>query len=128
MASGYIPVLVLAVVFLLIVFRKVGNFRVKIWQAMMIGAVAVLLTMQITPIDALFSINYDVMLFLFGMFVVGESMQESGYLRTLSHRLFGNRWHTRGVGISSTAQYLSKAPSVDSCCGRHDWERHEPDR
>jgi Na+/H+ antiporter NhaD/arsenite permease-like protein len=88
MASGYIPVLVLAVVFLLIVFRKVGNFRVKIWQAMMIGAVAVLLTMQITPIDALFSINYDVMLFLFGMFVVGESMQESGYLRTLSHRLF----------------------------------------
>jgi Na+/H+ antiporter NhaD/arsenite permease-like protein len=88
MASGYIPVLVLAVVFLLIVFRKVGNFRVKIWQAMTIGAVAVLLTMQITPIDALFSINYDVMLFLFGMFVVGESMQESGYLRTLSHRLF----------------------------------------
>ncbi len=88
MANGYIPVIVLAVVFLLIVFRKVGNFRVKIWQAMTIGAVAVLLTLQISPIDAVFSINYDVMLFLFGMFVVGESMQKSGYLRMLSRRLF----------------------------------------
>lgn len=55
---------------------------------MTIGAIAVLLTGQISPFDALSSINIDVMLFLFGMFVVGEAMQRSGYLNILSFKLF----------------------------------------
>ncbi len=72
----------------MIAIRKIGNVRVKIWQAMTIGAIAVLLTGQITLFDALYSINIDVMLFLFGMFVVGEAMQRSGYLNILSFKLF----------------------------------------
>lgn len=80
--------IILAVVFVLIAIRKVGHNHVKIWQAMTIGAIAVLLLGQISPIDALFSINIDVMLFLFGMFVVGEAMQRSGYLYILSFKLF----------------------------------------
>ncbi|MDH4212999.1 MAG: SLC13 family permease [Candidatus Thorarchaeota archaeon] len=72
----------------MIAIRKIGNVRVKIWQAMTIGAIAVLLTGQISPFDALSSINIDVMLFLFGMFVVGEAMQRSGYLNILSFKLF----------------------------------------
>lgn len=55
---------------------------------MALGALLVLLTGQISPVDALYSVNIDVMLFLFGMFVVGESMQRSGYLNSLSYRLF----------------------------------------
>jgi Na+/H+ antiporter NhaD/arsenite permease-like protein len=43
--------------------------------------------MQISPMDALRAINVDVMLFLFGMFVMGEALEESGYLGHLSHRL-----------------------------------------
>ena len=50
------------------------------------GAIAVLFTGQISLPDALGAINIDVMLFLFGMFIVGEAMVESGYLSTLSHR------------------------------------------
>jgi Na+/H+ antiporter NhaD/arsenite permease-like protein len=50
------------------------------------GAVAVLITGQISL--ALHAINTDVMLFLFGMFIVGEAMVESGYLSTLSQRFF----------------------------------------
>jgi Na+/H+ antiporter NhaD/arsenite permease-like protein len=46
-------------------------------------------TGQISPLEALEAINPDVMLFLFGMFVVGEALEESGYLSHLSHRLFG---------------------------------------
>ena len=34
------------------------------------------------------AINLDVMLFLAGMFIIGESMQASGYLFHLSYRLF----------------------------------------
>ena len=52
------------------------------------GAVAVLITGQISLPDALHAINTDVMLFLFGMFIVGEAIVESGYLSTLSQRFF----------------------------------------
>ena len=38
------------------------------------GAGVVLLTGQITPRDALLAINLDVMLFLFGMFVIGQAL------------------------------------------------------
>jgi len=55
---------------------------------MTLGAILVLVTGQISAIDALYSINIDVMVFLFGMFVVGEAMQRSGYLNRLSYRLF----------------------------------------
>ncbi len=55
---------------------------------MLLGAAAVLATGAITPEDALASINFDVMLFLFFMFVIGEALAESGYLYHLSFRLF----------------------------------------
>jgi Na+/H+ antiporter NhaD/arsenite permease-like protein len=57
------------------------------------GAVAVLASGQITVPDALGSINADVMVFLLGMFIVGEALVESGYLSMLSSR-FLSRVHT----------------------------------
>ncbi len=57
------------------------------------GAIAVLVTGQITLQDAIRAVNLDVLLFLFGMFVVGAALEESGYLFTLGHRLF-RRAHT----------------------------------
>jgi len=86
--SSYIPIIILAVVFLLIAIRQVGRFNLKIWQIMLGGAVAVLITGQISPADALFAIDPSVMLFLFGMFVVGEAMVASGYLSCIAHRFF----------------------------------------
>jgi Na+/H+ antiporter NhaD/arsenite permease-like protein len=82
------PVIVLVVVFLLIIVRKIGKFRLDIWHIMLAGAATVLLTGYISPIQALRSINLDVMLFLFGMFVVGQAMEDSGLLQTLAFRLF----------------------------------------
>lgn len=51
------------------------------------GAVAVLVTGQIGIEEAFFAIDFDVILFLFGMCVAGEAMQRSGYLESLAHRL-----------------------------------------
>jgi len=79
---------VLAAVFLLIAVRQVGRFTIRIWQVMLGGALAVLLTGQISLSDALRAINIDVMVFLFGMFVVGEAMVDSGYLSCVANRLF----------------------------------------
>jgi Na+/H+ antiporter NhaD/arsenite permease-like protein len=84
-----VSIIVLLAVFVLIAVRQVGRFRLQIWQAMLLGAVTVLLTGQISPADALDAINLDVILFLFGMFVVGQALEESGYLSHLSSRLFG---------------------------------------
>ena len=84
-----VSIIVLLAVFVLIAVRQIGRFRLQIWQAMLLGALAVLVTGQISPTEALDAINLDVILFLFGMFVVGQALEESGYLSHLSSRLFG---------------------------------------
>ena len=83
-----ISLIALIAVFVLIAVRQIGNIRVQIWQAMLLGAVVVLLTGQIPLNSALRSINLDVMLFLFGMFVIGHSLEESGYLSHVSFKYF----------------------------------------
>jgi Na+/H+ antiporter NhaD/arsenite permease-like protein len=83
-----IPIIVLAIVFVLIATRRIGNIKLQIWQIMLFGAIAVLVTGQISPLNALLSINLDVILFLFGMFIVGEALIESGYITHLSYKLF----------------------------------------
>jgi len=83
-----ISIIILAIVFVLIAIRKIRTIKLKIWQIMLFGALAVLFTGQITPLDALQSINVDVILFLFGMFIVGQALEESGYLSHLSYIFF----------------------------------------
>ena len=85
-----LPLIILALVFILIAVRQLGGLRLRIWQIMLAGALAVLLLGQISPIYAIRAINPDLMLFLFGMFVVGVAVTESGYLRSVSFRLFSH--------------------------------------
>lgn len=97
---GIKPVPMIAMVFLgvvlfLIAVRRIGGFRVRIWQAMGFGALGVLVTGQIAPLDAVRAIDPDVMLFLFGVFVIGRALEESGFLSRLSFALLGR---TRSVG------------------------------
>lgn len=83
-----VPLITLAVVFILIAIRQVGGLRLQIWQIMLIGASVVVVAGEISPAQAAASISMDVMLFLFGMFVVGQSLEESGYLSHLSYKYF----------------------------------------
>jgi Na+/H+ antiporter NhaD/arsenite permease-like protein len=71
-----ISIITLAVVFILI------------WQIMLAGALVVLVTGRISPARAFSAINADVMLFLFGVFIIGQAMEDSGYLGHLAYRLF----------------------------------------
>lgn len=48
-----IPLLVLLIVFVLIAVRQVGRVRFQIWHIMLLGAITVLVTGQISPTDAL---------------------------------------------------------------------------
>ncbi len=101
-----LPIAVLLIVFILIAARQLGNARlqlleikflkiplgrvsrIEIWHIMLFGAIAVLLTGQISPIDAVSSENFDVLVFLFCMFIIGQAMDQSGYLFCISRRLF----------------------------------------
>jgi Na+/H+ antiporter NhaD/arsenite permease-like protein len=83
-----ISLITLAIVFVLIAIRQIGNIRLHIWQVMTMGAGVVLLTGQIAPRDAVRAINFDVMLFLFGMFVIGQALEDSGYLAHVSYKYF----------------------------------------
>ena len=82
-----IPLLIVTIVFIGIAVRRIGNIKFAIWQVMTIGAVLMLLTGAITPKDAFAAINWDVILFLFCMFVIGEAMHASGYLFDMSYSL-----------------------------------------
>ncbi|OGO44020.1 MAG: anion transporter [Chloroflexi bacterium RBG_16_60_22] len=83
-----ISIITLIIVFVLIAVRQVGNIRLRLWQIMLLGALAVLVSGEISPGRALEAINADVMLFLFGVFVIGQALEDSGYLGHLAYRLF----------------------------------------
>jgi len=116
------PIAVLVMVFVAISFRQVGRLRLRIWQAMGAGALAVLLSGDISPTDALRAIDSDVMLFLFGMFVVGEALVESGYLYTLAYHAF--------AGPEAPTRWCLRCCSGGSCLGppheRHPRHRGHP--
>ncbi|MDE1856881.1 MAG: anion transporter [Candidatus Micrarchaeota archaeon] len=81
-------VVVLAAAFILIAVRQVGRFRLQIWQIVLGGAAAVLLTGQISVPAAISYIDPTVILFLIGMFIVGEALTESGYIQNIAYRVF----------------------------------------
>lgn len=83
-----IPIVVLIMVFILIAIRQVGRFKLQIWQIMLFGALVVLISGQIKPLEAWKAINLDVILFLLGMFITGEALEQSGYLSHLSYKIF----------------------------------------
>lgn len=83
-----IPVVILCLVFFLTITRQIGNVRLDLWQIMGLGALAVLLSGQIPLQEAMESINVDVMLFLFGVFAIGQALEASGYLSQVSYNFF----------------------------------------
>lgn len=89
-----LPILVLAAVILLIAVRQVGNLRLQIWHAMAGGALLVLIGGAMKPAAALTAVDADVMVFLLAMFILGQALEESGYLAHVSYA-FIRRARTR---------------------------------
>ena len=96
-----ISIIVLTLVFILIAVRQIGNIRLQIWLIMLLGAVGVLITGQISLSAALKAINLDVLLFLFGVFIIGRALEESGYLSHLSYMFF-----RRAKSVSNLVLYI----------------------
>lgn len=85
---AHLPLLILATILLLIMVRRIGGMRLAIWQIMVGGAVMTLASGLLTPAQGWAAIDMDVMLFLFGVFFIGQALIDSGYLQHLGYRLF----------------------------------------
>jgi len=86
--KNYIPLFTTILIFLTISLREFVGNKIKIYIFMTIGALIVLLTGCISPKEAFKSIDFDVIIFLTSIFIVGESLFESGFIYSLSYRLF----------------------------------------
>jgi len=104
-----LPFVTLIIVFVGIALRQILRIPLKIWQMMSVGALIVLLAGSISFASAFKAINWEVMAFLFGMFFLGQALEESGYLSVLVSRPFIEKmtrgklvfWIVFGMGLSS---------------------------
>src|SRR5689334_10479612 len=80
--------IIMALVFVAISLGQFIRWPLRIWHIMSAGAILMLCTLQIGPLEAFRAIDWQVIGFLAGMFVIGEGMKLSGLLAALSHRLF----------------------------------------
>jgi len=75
-------------VFLLVLFliavRRIGKFKIKLWMAMLIGAILLMTLGAISFSQALSAMNLDILAFLFGAFLIVQLMVQTGLLQYLA--------------------------------------------
>ena len=87
----------LCLVLLLIIAGRVGKFAMPMHASMCLGAALVLLLGSISPQDAAAAINFEVILFLFGMFVLSSGLERSGLLEEITSRALSGQ--KTGTGL-----------------------------
>ena len=82
-----ISIVIFVIVYGLIAVRNVRGIRLPMWSIMLAGALAVLL-LQIIPLDKAYqSINFDVIFFLIGMFILVSGLEASGLLKYVTIKI-----------------------------------------
>ncbi len=92
-----LPIILLILVFLAVAIRKIGPWYLPIWLIMLIAATITLLTGQISIGQAYHAISFNVLFYLFGVFVIGQALESSHYLEHLSLRVFSGAKSLRGL-------------------------------
>lgn len=83
-----LPIILLLLVFLLTAFRRIGSYELPIWLIVCLAAVIVLLTENISLRQAWHSIDFDILGYLFGVFVIGAALEQSNYLEHVMLQMF----------------------------------------
>ncbi|MEJ5292479.1 MAG: SLC13 family permease [Candidatus Methanosuratincola sp.] len=73
-------------VYAAIVLRRIGGIKFEIWTAMLVGAVSLLAFGAMGLEEAISAVNVEVILFLFGTFLIVEAMVQVGLLQYLAVR------------------------------------------
>ncbi len=85
-----LPIIILLLVFIAIAVRKVGKYYLPIWLIMLVAALIVLVTGKISIKEAYDAISFEVLFYLFGVFVVGQALESSHYLEHMSFKIFNH--------------------------------------
>ncbi|MCR4819664.1 MAG: hypothetical protein K5838_00895 [Elusimicrobiales bacterium] len=104
-------ILILAIVFFLIAVRKIGKYRFPIWAVMAGGAIVSLISGGISPSAALKAIDWEVIIFLFGMFYAGQTLEMSGWLARAQYRIF-RRARTKETLLISLVFFMGFASAI----------------
>jgi len=88
-AAVWLPLAALALVLGLLALGRLLGLRLAIWQIMLAGALVVLAGGAISPAAAWEAVDWEVIGFLFGVFVLGQALVASGWLYAASARLLG---------------------------------------
>lgn len=83
-----LSLIILAFIFFSVALRHQLPFKLAIWQIFTIGAILMVATAQITPLQAVEAIKWNVILFLFGAFSLGEALATSGILSRFCTKFF----------------------------------------
>ncbi len=83
-----IAIIILLVVLCLIAFRQTMRIPIPIWAIMAAGAILALLFNQISLKQAFHAIEPEVMFYLFGVFLISQAAEESGYLAYITDKIF----------------------------------------
>ncbi len=94
----WLPLAALALVLALLALGRLVGLRLAIWQIMLVGALVVLAGGSISPAAAWAAIDWEVIGFLFGVFVLGQALVASGWLYAVSARLLGRVASADGLG------------------------------
>ena len=83
-----VQLIILFAVSLLICFRKCMPWRIPVWTAMLLGAIASLFFVRFSACHILSSIKWDVIFYLIGVFFIVEAAEASGFLGGVTSGLF----------------------------------------
>lgn len=83
-----LSIIILIAVLFFITIRNFLPFNLPIWLIMFLGAVGVLLTQQISILSAIHSIDIEIILYLFGVFILAEALESSGVLEHFTEKVF----------------------------------------
>ena len=89
----FVPITALLLVFFAIALRKICRIPLAIWQIVGLGALVVLCTHQLTFKQTIHAIDFEVLLYLLGMFIIARTLEISGYLESLSLKLLRHIKH-----------------------------------
>jgi Na+/H+ antiporter NhaD/arsenite permease-like protein len=67
----------------LLIFRTIGKRKIPIWTSMVVGSLLMIGTLSISPLEALRSIDFRVISFLFGVLVITAGFDKSGLIEYL---------------------------------------------
>mgnify|MGYP003343144664 FL=1 len=85
--SLIVSLIVFCLVYVIILIRTINGVRVPIWAAMLTGAMLILIFGVISPAKAVTAINFDVIIFLIGMFLLVSGLESSGTLDYVTNRI-----------------------------------------